>query len=114
MAFICRDKIRTNDKVAVMIYIWNLFKNKFKMLNTRLDMRLSQEVKTKALLGLKSLTEYVVHLMDEDATKVIKQHESMVIENNCFDQFMQACDKAKLPNKALKDAAKLTKKLNIK
>lgn len=47
------------------------------MLNTRLDMRLSQEVKTKAekaaaLLGLKSLTEYVVHLMDEDATKVIK------------------------------------------
>ncbi len=89
------------------------------MLNTRLDMRLSQEVKTKAekataLLGLKSLTEYVVHLMDEDATKVIKQHESMVIENNRFDQFMQACDKAKSPNKALKDAAKLTKKLNIK
>ena len=89
------------------------------MLNTRLDMRLSQEVKTKAekaaaLLGLKSLTEYVVHLMDEDATKVIKQHESMVIENDRFDKFMQACDKAKAPNQALIDAAKLTKKLNIK
>jgi uncharacterized protein (DUF1778 family) len=89
------------------------------MLNTRLDMRLSQEVKTKAekaaaLLGLKSLTEYVVHLMDEDATKVIKQHESMIIEDDCFDKFMQACDKATSPNQALKDAAKLTKKLNIK
>ena len=89
------------------------------MLNTRLDMRLSQEVKTKAekataLLGMKSLTEYVVHLMDEDATRVIKQHESMVVENNSFDQFMLACDKAQAPNTALKRAAKLTKELNIK
>lgn len=82
-------------------------------------MRLSQTIKTKAekataLLGLKSLTEYVVHLMDEDASKVIKQHESMTIENDRFDKFMQACDGAKSPNQALKDAAKLTKDLNIK
>ena len=38
----------------------------------------------------------------------------MVIENDRFDKFMQACDKAKAPNQALIDAAKLTKKLNIK
>lgn len=82
-------------------------------------MRLSQEVKSKAekataLLGLKSLSEYVVRLMDEDATRVIKQHESMVVDDSCFDQFMQACEKAQPPNAALKEAAKLTKELKIK
>ena len=89
------------------------------MLNTRLDMRLSQEIKTKAekataLLGLKSLTEYIVDLMDKDASRVIKQHESIVVENNRFDKFMHACENAQSPNQALKDAAKLTKDLNIK
>ena len=89
------------------------------MLNTRLDMRLSNKIKTKAekataLLGLKSLTEYIVNLMDKDATRVIKQHESIVVENNRFDKFMQACENHKSPNQALIDAARLTKDLNIK
>ena len=42
-----------------------------------LDLRLDEEIKTKAekasaLLGLKSLTHYVVRLMEEDADKVIQ------------------------------------------
>jgi uncharacterized protein (DUF1778 family) len=46
------------------------------MATARLDIRLDEEIKAKAekasaLLGLKSLTEYVVRLMDEDATHVI-------------------------------------------
>ncbi|MCV6637692.1 DUF1778 domain-containing protein [Candidatus Albibeggiatoa sp. nov. NOAA] len=84
------------------------------MATARLDIRLDEEVKAKAekataLMGLKSLTEYVVKLMDEDATKVIAQYESMTLENDVFDQFIQACDQAKAPNQALLDAVKFTK-----
>ena len=50
----------------------------------RLDMRLDSRVKKKAekasaLLGLRSLTEYVVRLIEEDATKVIAEHESITL-----------------------------------
>ena len=79
------------------------------MATARLDLRLDEEVKAKAekasaLLGLKSLTEYVVRLMDEDATQVIAQHESITVDGDVFDRFVDACDKAKAPNKALLDA----------
>ncbi|MGR5064641.1 type II toxin-antitoxin system TacA family antitoxin [Photobacterium sp. DNB22_13_2] len=79
------------------------------MATARLDLRLDEEIKAKAekasaLLGLKSLTEYVVRLMDEDASQVIARHESITLENDAFDRFVEACDKAKSPNKALLDA----------
>lgn len=89
------------------------------MATARLDMRLNKEVKAKAekasaLLGLKSLTEYVVNLIDENATQVIKQHESITIENDIFDHFMSTCEEIKAPNKALTDAAVFTKEQGIK
>lgn len=84
------------------------------MATSRLDLRLDQEVKIKAekasaLLGMKSLTEYVVKLMDESATQVIEQYESITVENDIFDRFVEACDKVDKPNKALQDAASFTK-----
>ncbi|WP_252178298.1 DUF1778 domain-containing protein [Endozoicomonas sp. 4G] len=84
------------------------------MATTRLDIRLNEEIKAKAekataLLGLKSLTEYVVNLMDEDASQVIAEHESVVLKNDMFDRFMNACNKAKKPNKKLTDALQLTR-----
>lgn len=84
------------------------------MTTSRLDLRLDQEIKIKAekasaLLGMKSLTEYVVKLMDESATQVIEQYESITLENDLFDRFVEACDKADKPNKALQDAATFTK-----
>ncbi len=84
------------------------------MATTRLDIRLDEDIKAKAekasaLLGLKSLTEYVVRLMDENSTHVIAQHESIIIEDSIFDQFISACEKAKKPNTALIEAAKFTK-----
>ncbi|MCE7556458.1 DUF1778 domain-containing protein [Aliivibrio fischeri] len=84
------------------------------MASARLDIRLDEEIKAKAekasaLLGLKSLTEYVVRLMDEDSTQVISEHESITVEANVFDQFMIACDEAKAPDKALLEAAAFTK-----
>ena len=89
------------------------------MATARLDIRLDEEIKAKAekasaLLGLKSLTEYVVRLMDEDATNVIEAHESIVVQDNVFDVFIAACDKAKAPNQALLEAAKFTDESGIK
>jgi uncharacterized protein (DUF1778 family) len=85
------------------------------MTTARFDMRLEAELKAKAekasaLLGMKSLTDYVVMLMDENASYVIAEHENMQIENDKFDRFMQACEKSAKPNKALRDAAKLAQK----
>ncbi len=84
------------------------------MTTSRLDLRLDLEIKNKAekasaLLGMKSLTEYVVKLMDENATQVIEQYESITLENDIFDRFVDACDNAAKPNKALQDAATFTK-----
>jgi len=85
------------------------------MATARLDIRLDEKIKIKAekasaLVGLKSLTEYIVRLMDEDASKVIAQHESMTVKGDVFDQFIQACDQVKEPNQALIEAVKFTKK----
>ena len=76
---------------------------------TRLDMRLEEEIKVKAekasaLLGLKSLTEYVV----------IAEHESITVENDIFDRFMNACENAQKPNDALIAAAAYTKEQGFK
>jgi uncharacterized protein (DUF1778 family) len=89
------------------------------MTTARLDMRLNKEVKAKAekasaLLGLKSLTEYVVNLIDENSTKVIKEYESMTVENDIFDQFMRTCEEITPPNKSLTDAVAFTREQGIK
>ncbi len=89
------------------------------MATARLDMRLDKEIKKKAekasaLLGLKSLTEYVVKLMDENATQVLAQYESITVENDVFDRFMEACENARKPNKALRDAAAFARQEDAK
>ena len=89
------------------------------MADVRLDICLDEDIKAKAekasaLLGLKSLTEYVVRLIDEDATQVIAKYESITIEANVFDQFIAACDEAKVPNKALFEAMAFTKQGEFK
>jgi len=89
------------------------------MVSARLDMRLRPEIKAKAekasaLLGMRSLTEYLVKLIDENSTKIIQQYESMTIENDIFDNFIQACEKIEEPNLNLLNAAAYTKKQGIK
>lgn len=84
------------------------------MATARLDMKLDQVVKDKAtkasaLLNKRSLTEYIVQLVDEDATRVIAQHESISVNDNVFDRFMLACENAPRPNKALLNAVKFTR-----
>lgn len=89
------------------------------MATARFDMRLDSELKEKAekasaLLGTRSLTEYIVNLLEENSTKVIAEHESMVVENDIFDQFLVACEKADEPNQALREAADFTRANNIR
>ena len=89
------------------------------MATARMDFRLDEKIKARverasALLGMKSTTEYVVSLIDENATKIIAKHESMTVKNDIFDRFMSACAEARKPNKALRDAAAFTKNQGIK
>ena len=88
------------------------------MATARLDMRLNKDIKAKAekassLLGLKSLTEYVVKLIDDNATQVIAQHETITVDNDIFDRFVSACEKVRTPNITLLDAAAYTKEKGI-
>jgi len=89
------------------------------MATARIDMRLEEAIKLKAekasaLLGYKSLTEYVVRLMDERSTEVIAQHGSMVADNDVFDMFWNACNKTIKPTKALADANQFAKEHGFK
>ena len=89
------------------------------MATARLDLRLDSKVKSKiekasALLGVSTLTEYIVRVMDEDASRVIEQHESMSLEGDLFDRFFAACDNSVGPNKALLDAKSFTEEQGIK
>jgi len=89
------------------------------MATTRLDMRLDEKIKAKAekasaLLGLRSLTEYVVRLMEENSSKIIAEHESLTVQNDTFDRFMAACENAKQPSQALRDAVTFTREQGIK
>ena len=88
------------------------------MATARLDIRLDEDIKVKAekasaLLGLKSLTEYVVRLIDEDASNIIAEHEAIVVESDVFDLFIKACDKANRPSSALLAAKKFTVKSEV-
>ena len=89
------------------------------MATARFDMKLDQEIKEKAekasaLLGLRSLKEYVVRLMEEDANKVIAEHESITVQDDVFDRFMDACENAKRPSQALRDTVTFTREQGIK
>lgn len=88
------------------------------MATARFDMRLDERIKTKAekaraLLGLKSLSDYVAKLIDDDATRVIAEHEGITLADDAFDRFISACGEARKPNNALLDAAAFTREQGI-
>ena len=58
---------------------------------------------------MNSLTEYVVGLIEQDARKVIKGHESITVKDDIFDRFMSACEAAETPNQKLREAAEFAK-----
>ncbi|MCK5786253.1 MAG: DUF1778 domain-containing protein [Candidatus Sabulitectum sp.] len=88
------------------------------MATARLDIRLDDGVKRKAeraaaLLGMRSLTEYIVKLMDEDSSKVISEYEELTLGNDSFDKFMEVCEAASEPVEYLRKAALTAKKSGI-
>ncbi len=89
------------------------------MATSRIDMRIDDAVKAAAekaaaLQGMKSLTEYVVRLIEKDAERVIREHESITLKNDVFDRFMRACEAAEAPNQKLRDALQFTRGQGIR
>lgn len=79
------------------------------MSTSRLDIRLQAALKKKiekaaVLQGYKSLTEYLIHTMSEDADQVIKNHEETEIDSDLFSRFIQACEEAEEANPAAVEA----------
>lgn len=88
------------------------------MATSRIDMRIDDTVKAAAekaaaLKGMKSLTEYIVRLIKEDAEQVITEHESITVRDDIFDRFIAACDAADAPNKKLLNALNYARETGI-
>jgi uncharacterized protein (DUF1778 family) len=89
------------------------------MATSRIDMRIDDTVKkaaekAAALEGMKSLTEYVVRLIERDAKRVINEHEAIILKDDVFDRFMMACEAADAPNKKLREAREFSRKQGIR
>ena len=89
------------------------------MATTRIDMRVDETIKAAAekaaaLEGMKSLTEYVVRLIEKDSQRVIKEHESITLEDDVFDRFIQACEAVQSPNQKLRAAREFARQKNIR
>ncbi len=83
------------------------------MATSRIDMRIDETLKAAAekaaaLKGMKSLTEYVVRLIERDTEQVIREHESITVKDDVFDRFIAACEAAEAPNQKLRDARDFT------
>ena len=89
------------------------------MATSRIDMRVDETIKAAAekaaaLEGMKSLTEYVVRLIEKDSQRVIKEYESVTLKDDVFDRFILACDAAQAPNQKLREAREFARQKNIR
>ena len=89
------------------------------MATARIDMRIDKTVKmaaekAAALEGMKSLTEYVVRLIERDAKRIIKEHEAITLKDDVFDRFMMACEAADAPNQKLREAREFARGQGIR
>ena len=89
------------------------------MIKSRLCIRLDKQIKAKfekasVLLGYRSLTDYVVSVLNENSTQVIDQYDFIIVEDNIFDRFMVACNKASKANFALTNAVQFSKNQGFK
>jgi len=84
------------------------------VINDRYEMRIDSDrralwERAKVLSGFGTLKDYLTHLADLDAEKVIEKHEKMTLTNDIFDMFVVACESASKPNDALLAASKISK-----
>ena len=83
--------------------------------STRLDLRMDPAVKelatrASALIGSKSLSEFVVQAIREKSARVIEEAEVIRLNNEAFNAFMAACEADSEPNEALLAAQRRRKK----
>ena len=76
----------------------------------RIEMRVTPDVKREAeraaaLLGMKSLTEFITQAVHEKAQAVIQSQERITLSNDVFDQFFAACEADAEPSEKLRSIA---------
>lgn len=76
----------------------------------RFDARFDPETKSlaerAALAASQSLSAYLALLVREDAPKRLKEQQEIVLANERFDLFVEACENAAPPSKKLQDTAR--------
>ena len=85
----------------------------------RIEMRVNPDFKEEAeraaaLLGMKSLTEFITQAMHEKAQSVIQEHQHFSLSNEMFDQFYKVCQSEVMPSKELKALAEKVDAQDIK
>lgn len=76
----------------------------------RIEIRVSPEFKMEAeraaaLMGMKSLTEFITQAMHEKSQAVIQSQERLILSNDVFDQFFAACQADVKPSQKLQALA---------
>ncbi|MFM9074867.1 MAG: DUF1778 domain-containing protein [Bacteroidota bacterium] len=84
--------------------------------SARFDTRLSQEQKTlfeqaASIKGYKSLSEFVVQVVQEAASNILEEHQSIILTEQDREIFFKALDNPPKPGKNLLKAAKEYKRL---
>ena len=84
-----------------------------------LTIQLNESIKAKAekasvLLGISSLEAYITKLIDEDASRVIAEHQNIPTSDEEFDSFWDVCEQGLDPNSALLKATADSKQQDFK
>lgn len=104
-------KVKVNsskNKTSQNVIVEN--KKKDERFEFRTNSSIKEKAKKASVLLDKNLTDYLIDLIDRDATRVISNHQNTVLENDIFDCFMEACSNPPRPNNALIKALKNTRR----
>ena len=58
-------------------------------------------------------SDYILRTALQKAQEDLEKSMSIAIENDAFDRFIEACERAEKPNQALKEAFQFTKESDI-
>ena len=62
-----------------------------------------------AALSGQQMSDFLLQPALAKARKILKEQASITLENELFDSFIAACEKAEQPNQTLKDALQFTR-----
>lgn len=88
--------------------------DKVKTQSARMDLRVDPAIKdlatrASALIGSRSLSEFVIQAVREKAAKVIEESEVINVSSQSYDAFVAACEAPPAPNSALRAAQRRRK-----